>query len=304
MILDQLSKQYGYKFNDIQLLRDWIGQVYIVKATDRRYILKIFRKQYSASAKQSVTVMNYLMEHDFPVPAIIKTMGGESFFLTAEDNRVAVLYEYIDGTEPVRELKLKVIGELSGQMRKIMEHYPDELYHKDDKFYIERYLSKLSKMKYAGMDQFQEHGIKLWDRVKGNTSGFCHGDFHTGNMIMKNNKIILFDFDACGIAHPIYDIATLCDETDYFNLSDKNFENGLIKMRENVEEFLRGYNRYYNLNENEIRALYDYVAIRHYDIQATIIDCRGLDCVDPVFLNDQYKWLLKWEAACEKILME
>jgi Ser/Thr protein kinase RdoA (MazF antagonist) len=301
MIIDQLSKQYGYKFDDIQLLRDWIGQVYIVNSGSRRYILKIFKKQHSDAAKQSVSVMNYLKENDFPVPAIMKTLSGESCFLTVEDSRVAVLYEYIEGTEPDRDQNLKVIGELLGYMQKIMEHYPGELFDKDEKYYIERYISILSDKNYEGTDQFHEHGIRLWNRVKDNASGFCHGDFHAGNMIMNNNKIILFDFDACGIAHPIYDIATLCDETDYFNLSDRNFENGIIKTKENVEEFLRGYNIHYNLNENEIRAFYDYIALRHYDIQATIIDCRGLNCVDNDFLDNQYKWLIKWETVCDKI---
>lgn len=301
MILDQLSKEYGCKFEDIHLLRDWIGQVYIVKAENRRYILKIFRKQHSIAAKQSASVMNFLKENDFPVPEIRKTLSGESSFLTAEDSRVAVLYEYIEGTEPDRDQNLKILGELSGRMRKIMEQYPGELFHRDEKFYIERYISLLSEMRYEGSDQFQEHGRKLWNRVKGSAVGFCHGDLHTGNMLMKNNQIILYDFDACGIAHPVYDIATLCDGTDYFDLSDRNFEKGIIKTKENAAEFLCGYSKYYDLNENELRALFEYVALRHYDIQATIIDCRGLNCVDNDFLDNQYKWLLKWEAAYEKI---
>ena len=212
MILDQLSEEYGYKFDDFHLLRDWIGQVYLVKSGSRRYILKIFRKQHSSAARQSASVMNYLYEKDFTVPAIMKTLRGESFFLTAVDSCVAVLYEYLEGTEPDRNLNLKVIGEVSGQMRKIMENYPGELSRKDEKFYIGRYISLLSKMEYAGTEQFYEYGIRLWNRVRDNFTGFCHGDFHTGNMLMKNNKIILFDFDACGIAYPMYDIATLCDE--------------------------------------------------------------------------------------------
>lgn len=300
MTVDQLSKQYGYKFEDIQLLRDWIGQVYIVKCARERYILKIFRKQHSDAARQSVSVMNYLNDNDFPVPVIMKTLSGESLFYTEEDSRVAILYEYIEGIEPDRDLNLKAIGELSGHMRKIMEHYPGELFHKDEKFYIELYISILAEKKHECTEQFYEHGIKLWNRVRDIAPGFCHGDLHTGNMIMRNNTIFLIDFDACGIAHPIYDIATLCDGTDYFSLSDRNFENGITKTKENAEEFLRGYNKYYNLNENEIRAMYDYIALRHYDIQATIIDCRGLNCVDNDFLDNQYKWLIKWEAACEK----
>lgn len=300
-MINQLSKEYGYKFYDLHLLRDWIGQVYLVTSDSKKYILKIFREQHSSAAKQSALVMNYLYERDFTVPAIMKTLSGESFFLTAADNHVAILYEYLDGSEPERNLNLQEIGKLAGQMRKLMEQYPGNLSRKDDQFYIERYLSILSKMEYADTEKFHEYGVSLWNRVRDNFTGFCHGDFHTGNMLMKKNKLYLFDFDACGIGYPLYDIATLCDETDYFSLSDTNFENGIIKLKENVAEFLLGCSQYDNLNKMEIRALYDYIALRHYDIQATIIDCRGLNCVDHAFLDNQYRWLVKWEDACAKL---
>lgn len=36
------------------------------------------------------------------------------------------------------------------------------------------------------------------------------------------------------------------------------------------------------------------IAIRHFNIQATIIDSQGLDCVDDQFLDAQYMWLDIW----------
>ena len=41
----------------------------------------------------------------------------------------------------------------------------------------------------------------------------------------------------------MYDITTLCDETDYFSLADTNFKNGIVNTKENVAEFLCGYNQ-------------------------------------------------------------
>lgn len=300
ILIEQLIKQYGIKFNTIHLLRDWIGQVYIVNKDKQKYILKVFRKQYANNALQSAAVMHYLKSSGFPVPFINTTVNGDLYFLT-EDERIAVLYEYIEGSEPKRKKDLEELGHLSGRMRCLMEKYKGDLEPKDRKFYIERYLSVLNAKNYKGVTQFNETGTKLWNRVKDNKLGFCHGDLHLGNMIQNSSEIILYDFDACGIAHPLYDIATLCDGTDYFNLANENFETGIIRTNKNIDTFLKGYNKYYSINDAEIRNIFDYIAIRHFDIQATIIECQGLDCIDETFLNNQYSWLTKWEDACSKI---
>ncbi|MFT4144288.1 MAG: phosphotransferase [Mobilitalea sp.] len=300
ILIEQLMQKYGVKFEDIQLLRDWIGQVYIVKEEDKKYILKVFRKQYTNNALQSAAVMHYLKSSGFPVPIIVATVNSDLFFLT-DDGRIAILYEYVEGGEPKRKHSLEELGHLSGQMRCIMEKYKGELDHKGREFYIDRYLSILNKKHYKETDHFSEIGTKLWNRVKDNKLEFCHGDFHIGNMIHNNTGIIIYDFDACGIAHPLYDIATVCDGTDYFDLSNRNFEMGISRTKKNVEMFLKGYNKYYSVNDAELRNIFDYIAIRHFDIQATIIECQGLDCVDESFLNNQYSWLTKWEDACTKV---
>jgi Ser/Thr protein kinase RdoA (MazF antagonist) len=300
-LLEQLIIQFERKFDSIELLRDMIGQVYIVKSDRQRYILKVFRKEHTSAAIQSANVMMFLKKSNFTVPEIILTTSGSCYFLLEDDQRVAILYMYIEGSEPERAQHLETIGNLVGNMRKTMEQYNGELHRKDEKFYIERYISILEQKKVEEVDEFAEYGKLIWNRVKGLPVGFCHGDMHIGNMILTNSTITVFDFDACGTEHPIYDIATLCDGTNYFDLSKSNFELGVRRTKENVDVFLQGYTKYYGVTEKEIRAVYDYIAIRHYDIQATIIECLGLNCVDNNFLTNQYKWLMNWEEECTKL---
>lgn len=57
---------------------------------------------------------------------------------------------------------------------------------------------------------------------------------------------------------------------------------------------MKGYEEYFKLYKEEEKAVFDFIALRHFDIQATIIECQGLDCVDENFLNEQYLWLEKW----------
>lgn len=299
MLREQLTLLYGIRVDGITLLRDWIGQVYIVKSDKQKYILKVFRKQYTNNALQSASVMHYLKLNDFPVPFIISTVNNDLYFLT-NDERIAILYEYVEGSEPKRKQNLEELGQLSGWMRCIMENYKNGLEDKDKSFYIDRYLSILNKKKYKGVNQFNEIGTKLWNRVRDNKLGFCHGDFHLGNMIQNSGGIIVYDFDACGVAHPIYDIAALCDGTNYFDLSNRNFELGITKTKKNIDTFLKGYYKYYCISDTEIGNIFDYISIRHFDIQATIIECQGLNCVDDNFINNQFTWLTKWENACTK----
>lgn len=290
--LAQIKLHYGNGFKQINLIRDWIGQVYEVTNGNKRYIAKVFRKEYTRQALQSVEVMAYLKDNNFPVPDIITTLNGYRYFVF--NNQIVVLYEYITGECVDKESSLYNIGKQAGWMRKSMESYVGEVADHGYDFFINRYLNVMKMKEYHGINKFSELGNYLWEKIKELPRGFIHGDLHSGNMIQNKNEIVFFDFDASAIASPVYDIATICDATDYFDLSSDNFEKGFIQTQENVTEFLKGYERYFNLSVEEKKAIYKFIAIRHFDIQATIIECQGLACVDEQFLDEQYLWLEKW----------
>jgi hypothetical protein len=41
------------------------------------------------------------------------------------------------------------------------------------------------------------------------------------------------------------------------------------------------------------------IAVYHFQVQATVIEINGLDCVDAAFLDRQYDWLCRWREQCE-----
>lgn len=298
-LMGEIQKNYQYNFDNIKLIRDMIGQVYLLERNSKRYVFKLFRKDYYDQALQSVGIMNYLYKKGYPVSRIINTLDEELYYISKIDERIGVLYEYIDGIEPDLNMYVESIGELSGKMRLIMEGYSSNIVRHKKEFFIDRYIKILDKLEYEEKEKYSEHGRKLWDRVKDLPEGFCHGDLHTGNMLIDNNyKITLFDFDASTKANPTYDVATLCDMTDYFNLLDANFYNGYDKTQIMVERFLKGYSKYYSMSDKEIMAVFDFIAIRHFDIQATIIESQGLNCVNNDFIKNQYQWLMKWDTVC------
>ncbi len=60
--------------------------------------------------------------------------------------------------------------------------------------------------------------------MKDRPLAFCHGDYHLGNMIVKDGKIGIIDFDKNGVADPYDDLKPFC-----WNAAVSEwFETGLI----------------------------------------------------------------------------
>lgn len=291
-LLEQINLYYGIVFDKFELVRDWIGQVYVGIHNNIRYIVKVFRTQHTKEALQAIEVMAYLKNNEFNIPGIYNTLQGSKYFVY--HHHMVVLYEYILGEDMEKAGDLTEVGLLYGQMRKSMIAYADHITRHGYEFFIERYLNIMKKKEYQGIDKYINLGNYLWEKVKGLPNGFIHGDFHSGNMILNRDKITVFDFDACANASPVYDIATYCDASDYFDLSDYNFDYSFSQTKMNVKKFLEGYERNFTLTKEEEKAIYYFIAIRHFDIQATIIDCQGINCVNEIFFDNQYVWLEKW----------
>jgi Ser/Thr protein kinase RdoA (MazF antagonist) len=210
-----------------------------------------------------------------------------------------VLFDFIDGEEPGEGEDIEVIGALIGQLHSLMREYKGSLPKHGKEFFIDRYISILKKMNYDEnkIEIFREYGDILWSRVEELPRGFCHGDMHRGNLLKTaSGKYYLLDFDTSCNAFPIYDIMIMCNSTNYFDFE----ENGYQKAKSTYETFLKGYSKYCTLSDIELAAFYDLIAIFHYQLQATIIEIYGLDCVDIEFLDKQLDWLMRWREQCER----
>jgi Ser/Thr protein kinase RdoA (MazF antagonist) len=293
-VLNTLKSEYKLSFDDIKLHRDMIGFVCIVGQGNTKYILKIFREQHTEQALQSIEIMEYLYNSGYPTARITKTYNGNSYFVFHHEgvSRVGVLYEFIEGTEPDKNIDIESIGRQTGTLHRLMNKYNSKLMNHNKAFFIDRYLDILTNMKYPNVQEFKEYGELLWNRVAKCSLGFCHGDFHTGNMLLnKKGQYVLYDFDASANAFPVFDIAVICDMTNYFSLAD----NMLNETNHMLERFLKGYMENTAINSTDIGLINDFIAIRHYEVQATIIENLGISCVDTNFIDDQLKWLMKWE---------
>lgn len=292
-ILSILQENYDSNIVHIEFLRDSGGTAYIINSKAQKYFLKIAGKAFLDTIRQSVNIVCYLTDFKFPVPAIIKTKSGLTMLEISEEGQeyLFVLYEYIEGKEPDLCVCCEKVGDLVGQLHKLLLAYNGELVERDYRFFIERYINILRRKNYPKTDIYADLGAKLWERVKDCPVGVCHGDLHCGNLLeTADGKIYLLDFDTACLAPRMFDVMVMCDMTDYFNL-----QNNDIKTTKAVyNNFLTGYTRNIDLKEMELTSFNDWVAIRHFQLQATIVEMFGIDCIDNNFIDRQLQWLESW----------
>lgn len=164
-------------------------------------------------------------------------------------------------------------------------------------FYIDRYISILYDLDYQSgrIDELADYGLELWASMERLPAGFCHGDLHTGNMRQSGlDEYVLFDLDAASNTCSLIDVATLCDCSD-FNRFDAAAYSQTMRM---FERFNQDYRAEREISDGEIAAMFDFIAIRHYELIATITRCQGLDHLSRAFLDEQYEWLMNWRNLC------
>jgi len=91
----------------------------------------------------------------------------------------------------------------------------------------------------------------------------------------------------------------MCNSTDYFNFNENGYENS----KNTYESFLKGYTKYRSLSKEELNSFYSLIAVYHYQLQATIVEINGLNCIDIEFLDNQLNWLMKWREPCSEGLI-
>lgn len=289
-ILNLLNENYNNKIDSVEFIRQGGCLSYAVKSDNDKLFLKIISNAFIKTAIQSIHIQEYLIKNNFPVPKIIYTKDNKLYLET--DNQLFVLYEYIDGVEPNLDDNAEGICELVGKLHKLMSSYPGELIMHHKEFFVDRYIDILRKRHYPDekLNEYIEIGNQLWNRVKDLPCGFCHGDLHRGNLLQIADDIIyMLDFDTACFAPQLFDIAVMCDTTDYFTFDKNEFHH----TTDIFNRFIKEYSKY-NQIEFNLNQFYDFIALRHFQLQATIVEIYGLDCIDEKFIDKQLEWIKQW----------
>ncbi len=297
-IIDYLQEHYSLKADAIELVREAGSSAYVVIRGNSRYFLRVVKPAFFDTAAAAVDIQYFLQNQGFPVPPILPAEDGSpcAEWRTSDAKRLFVLYEYIEGKESEPDQDAEAIGELLGKLHQTMKNYSGPLVKHEKPFFIDRYIDILHRKQYPKADEFTAYGEAVWDKVKDLPRGYCHGDMYSGNIHKAaNGKLYVLDFDTSCEAFPVYDPVLICNRTHYFQFDPEGYD----KSKAVFERFLPLYSKHSPLSQAEIDAFFDLIAVYHFQVQATVIEINGLDCVDAAFLDRQYEWLYRWREQCE-----
>lgn len=209
-----------------------------------------------------------------------------------EQEYLLVLSEYIEGKEPDLCVRAEKVGDLTGRLHRLLLDYKGTTIERGYPFFVERYVEILRRKKDPLADTYAALGVKFWERVKNCPRAVCHGDLHRGNLLeTEEGKVYFVDFDTLCTAPRMFDVMAMCDMTDYFSLQSSD-----IRTTKAVyKNFLAGYVRHIVLTEAERASFNDWVVIRHFQLQATIVEMFGAGCIDNDFVDRQLQWIKSWE---------
>lgn len=285
-----LKLHYPFDFLEVKLLRKGGNHTYSAQTASQTFFLKVVGTAFADTFLQSLSIQRYLLEKKFPTPKLVETSAHEVFFMDGVS--FYALYEFLETTEIEMEEDAKEVGDLTGRLHFLMKTYSDPLVEHDKKFFLERYLRILKQKNYPKWESFQAYGERMWNRVKDLPRGYSHGDLYCGNIgKTSDGKLVVFDFDTSCYGFPTYDIALICNKTDYFQYR----KDGFLKTKETLERFLPEYQKYVPLSEQEKASVFPMLALYHFALQATMIEIHGIHCVDDAFFDEQLSWLLLWE---------
>lgn len=290
-----LKEHYELKISHIELFREGGNSTYIVEAEKSKFFLKCVDPAFADTIVTSIDVNLYLSRKSFSVPEIILTTDKKEPYVIYHSYLI-IVYEYLQTTEIDMEKDAEEVGLLIGQMHSLMKDYPGQLVKRGKNFYIKRYIDILQKKHYSKVDEFVTIGEHIWDRVSKLPYGYSHGDMYCGNIERgKDGKLYILDFDTSCIGFQLYDLALICNQTDYFQYK----EDGLPKTLSIYRRLLPEYQKTHKLSGCEESSLCDIILLYHFALQATIIEINGLDCVDYAFLDNQLVWLKHFKELYE-----
>jgi Ser/Thr protein kinase RdoA (MazF antagonist) len=307
LITDLLTNYEIETPTDCRFLQLGLNDTFIVNSQGAKYILRVYRKDW-----RSLTDINYELEalqhlQQAGIAVSVPIMRKDGKFIGAvvapEGLRYMVLFTYAPGKPPDYEAEKEQEAYLYGKAVAKIHAATDTFQSSHDRFTID--LDYLLDLPMRSIQSFLDRRPEDWeyltrlaDRLRRKVQdspqnsldlGFCHGDFHTGNVhIDLNRQLTFFDFDCCGISWRSYDIAV--------------FWWGAQSSKQDAEMwsfFRSGYIEERHLSDLDLQATKYFVAIRHFwsmGINANNGYDWGFSWATDRYFDRQIKFFREWET--------
>jgi len=235
---------------------------------DRKYSIRVYRHALRERDEIDfeMAAISYLHKKGAYVAYPIVKRNGD--FVTKIEAPEGIRYVIITAHADGEHLRYKKpdqavrFGESAATLHKLSEGF-NTTHHRPDldvDYLLDNSLQIIRPYFYKNLDDWtilEKAATEARLRVSSESrnkldTGFCHGDFHGGNVREADDVITHFDFDCCGMGLRIFDLATF-----YWS----------ARLREKHEEqwpaFLEGYRSVRSIGEVDLALLDTFVFIRH-----------------------------------------
>ncbi len=260
-----ISEKYGVGNVKCKLLVRGVGDTYLVKSSEARFILRVYRSSHRSlpQIKEEVELLLALKQADVSVSyPIFDILGGTiQQFEAVEGERHAVLFSYAPGkvVKLLNEDQLRHLGHemarfhnTSSQIRLGEERWSFDL--TTTLFKPLEMLKRVFAEDTEGHDWLLQAAKQVENKLSQiNTShfskGYCHFDFLPKNFHFEGDSITFFDFDFMGYGWLVNDIMSF-----WQHLILDVYTGRMTQQDANVAYsiFLDGYRTHRHISEEEL----------------------------------------------------
>lgn len=285
MLRATIETTYPFHVDTVELLRDVIGSIYKVETPGGTYCLKLYRPHQTKEARRSILLIEHLSKRGVHVPKIIRSTAGSLHF--EHEGRTGILMEFIDGEVVDVDTHQTLALDEHRRMIEALEDYPQALPARRFHYYAGRYLDFMETIGFPEdkIETLRTLTVELFSYILKLPRGFSHGDYHNGNMILRDGSLFILDFDACNSLSPDVDLVTFLDRTDFnaFKASDMD---RTIEVMRSVGDF----------TDERLASLLAYIPVRHMEIIQNINEAKGKLDSDHAFYLQQYQWIKEYHS--------
>lgn len=271
-LMTEISERYDIGIPvECRFFRMGMNDVYLVRTENETYFLRISPAGvYKLNDyEEEVAIINLLHCHDIGVANPIKCRDGSSIWSVnaPEGERFAILFPEAKNQPSQDRLKCMYnLGVTIARMHMITDENnvkvsrpPIDLVQLVDtpKKLIKRYfVNRMGDYEYLcdSMDKLSQFISDTLPMTKPYYA-FCHGDLHLSNVNINGEQPVMFDFDTMGYGWRAHDLAVF--------LFNHTLQNEKFRESDSWKSLLDGYNSVRKLDDNELRALPAFCALRN-----------------------------------------
>jgi Ser/Thr protein kinase RdoA (MazF antagonist) len=264
-----IEDAYGLQLLTCKYLLRGVSDTYIIKATEAKYVFKIYREQHRLvdEIKGEIELLNLLKENGASVAYPITDTNGHQLqqFNAAEGTRYGILFSYAEGS-PVLDLNDEQLGTIGRQMA-IVHNITSaiELKHQRKAYTVDStLLSPLKNIVPAFKELSDEYTylkdtadkviqkLSLFDIAKF-SYGYCQYDFMPKNFHFNQaGTLTFFDFDFAGKGYLVNDLMSFFVHLFLHNYTGKITNEEADRM---FAVFISGYRENRNVTNEELKAI-------------------------------------------------